>query len=85
MRKWIFYQIAVSIPSFVTIPSTLIAVNAFQKSIHTLSITWSELDIQLRRVAAILRAKSLEAEVKLVSMTDLALFIPLFHPSGNCL
>lgn len=68
-------QILVPILSLVTaIPSILIAVNVIQKPMRALSITWSALDIELRTVAAISRAKSLEGEVKVVSMTGLALF-----------
>lgn len=81
MRKWILSQILVSILSLVTaIPSILIAVNAFQKPMHPLSITGSALVIELRTVAAISRAKSLEGEVKVVSMTGLAL---LRSPSSS--
>lgn len=77
MKKWIFGQILLSMPSLVTVTlNILIAVNDFQKLVYTLSITWSKLDIQLRTFAAISRAKYFEAEV--VSMTGLALFIPLF-------
>lgn len=71
----ILSQILVSILSLVTaIPSILIAVNAFQKPMHALSITRSALDIEPRTLAAISRAKSFEGEVKVVSMTGLALF-----------
>lgn len=66
MRKWIFGQILVSIPSLVTaIPSILIAANAFQKTIHALSITWSELDIGLEQLLPFQEQSPLKLKLKL--------------------